>query len=446
MIRRPEFLLFVAIAVLACLSPVQNDTWWHLRSGQEMFRSHELLFTDTFSFTAHNQFFWNHSWLSQLLFYPVFRAGGLGLLTAACAAVIVAAWVVTWSMMSGAFADRLLLIGGALSCGMLTWSVRPQVFSILLLPVVLRLVSRDRWWPAALLFVLWANLHAGFVLGLLVAASSVPVAAIWDRDRFARRIAGVLACAAATLVTPLGLRNWTEIPASMARSRANSILEWQATPLTSEHLPFWLLAGVLLVAIGICWRRADSAETRVLLVAALVLLPLAVRTMRNIPAFAMLMAPAASRLMFPRQRKDSRPLVPIAVTAGFCVCAVSAVAVAWGVSWTRLGWHPMNSDAARAVASCRGPLFNTYTGGGPIIWFAPTQKVFVDSRQDPFPVEVVQAAGRIEHTGDYEAVFAQWRIHCAAVPPESPLVGRLSGAGWVKTFQDSQWAVLEAQP
>jgi len=147
--------------------------------------------------------------------------------------------------------------------------------------------------------VLWANLHAGFVLGVLLAASSVPVAAIWDRDRFARRIAGVIACAAATLVTPLGLRNWTEIPASMTRSRANSILEWQATPLTTEHLPFWLLAGVLLVAIGLYWRRADSAETRVLVVVALMLLPLAVRTMRNIPAFAMLMAPAASRLMFP---------------------------------------------------------------------------------------------------------------------------------------------------
>jgi hypothetical protein len=102
----------------------------------------------------------------------------------------------------------------------------------------------------------------------------------------------------------------------------------------------------------------------------------------------------------------------------------------------------MSEGAAKAVASCKGPLFNTYTGGGPIIWFAPTQPVFVDSRQDPFPVEVVQAAGRIEHTGEYDATFARWRIHCAAVPPESPLVGRLSGAGWVKTFQDSQWVVL----
>src|SRR3954454_1769773 len=113
-IRHPVFLLFVAIATLACLSPVQNDTWWHLRSGQEMFRTHQLLFTDRFSFTARGEFFWNHSWFSQLLFYALFRIGGLGLLTAACAAAIVAAWLVTWSMMRGAFADRLLLIGGAL--------------------------------------------------------------------------------------------------------------------------------------------------------------------------------------------------------------------------------------------------------------------------------------------------------------------------------------------
>jgi hypothetical protein len=30
------FLLFVALAVMACLTPAQNDTFWHLRSGQYM--------------------------------------------------------------------------------------------------------------------------------------------------------------------------------------------------------------------------------------------------------------------------------------------------------------------------------------------------------------------------------------------------------------------------
>src|SRR5207244_2048047 len=106
--------------------------------------------------------------------------------------------------------------------------------------------------------------------------------------------------------------------------------------------------------------------------------------------------------------------------------------------------HPISAAAAEAVESCKGPLFNTYTGGGPIIWFAPSQPVFVDSCQDPFPVELTQAAARIEHTGEYQAVFDRWQIQCAAVPPESPLVARLSDAGWIRTFQDGQWVVLQA--
>src|SRR5262245_55826505 len=63
-------LVFLALAVVACLMPTHNDTWWHLRSGQEMIRTRALLFEDRFSFTAYGGFFWNHSWLSQLVFYP----------------------------------------------------------------------------------------------------------------------------------------------------------------------------------------------------------------------------------------------------------------------------------------------------------------------------------------------------------------------------------------
>ena len=76
---------------MACLSPVQSDSWWHLRYGEEMFRSHRLLFVDTFSSTMFGQFFWNHSWLSQIIFYAVYRAGGL--LLTALAALITTAWL-----------------------------------------------------------------------------------------------------------------------------------------------------------------------------------------------------------------------------------------------------------------------------------------------------------------------------------------------------------------
>jgi hypothetical protein len=41
--------LFVVFA-LACLMPLQSDTWWHLRAGQEMWSRGLVMLHDEFSF------------------------------------------------------------------------------------------------------------------------------------------------------------------------------------------------------------------------------------------------------------------------------------------------------------------------------------------------------------------------------------------------------------
>ncbi len=370
-------------------------------------------------------------------------------MTGACAAAIVTAWAVLWRMMPGEITDRLLLVGLAVPSATITWSVRPQAFSLLLMALVLWRVSEDRWKVVPLLFVLWANLHAGFALGLVIVAVSVAVAALFDRDRLATRAGWALACGVATLVTPLGYRNWTEILQSMDRSRVNAIQEWRPTALPPEHLLFWLLGAGVLVLAGLRWNRLSRPADRVLAAAAVLFLPLAARSFRNVPAFAMLAAPACARLIHSKAEEQSSggPMgrsgrIAVGVAAAL---AVAVVGWAW-TSGTRLGWRPMSPQAAQAIASCPGPLYNTYEGGGPIIWFVPTQKVFVDSRQDPFPVALVQDATEVERTGDYRQLFATWGINCAALPPASPTGARLAADGWRMRFSDEQWRVLERAP
>ena len=74
-------LLFLAIALAAFLMPAQGDTWWQLRAGQEMWRTRDVLLRDTFSHTVNGAPWPNHEWLSQVLFYGAYEAGGLPLLT-----------------------------------------------------------------------------------------------------------------------------------------------------------------------------------------------------------------------------------------------------------------------------------------------------------------------------------------------------------------------------
>src|SRR5258707_14864817 len=85
-------LLFLAISLAAFLMPAQNDTWWQLRAGREMWLTRHVLLHDTFSHTVYGAFWPNHEWLSQVLFYGIYAAGGMPSLTMASAAAATAAW------------------------------------------------------------------------------------------------------------------------------------------------------------------------------------------------------------------------------------------------------------------------------------------------------------------------------------------------------------------
>jgi len=315
---------------------------------------------------------------------------------------------------------------------------------------VIRLAAYDRWRWLPLLFVLWANLHAGFAMGLALLIAAVVAAFVQDRERLWTRLGWTAVSGLATLVTPFGLENWRQIAASIGRSYANVIQEWQPTALPPQHLAFWGLAAVLAVMAVRRWKSLEDPADRVLLVAAIVACPLAMRSLRNVPTFMMIAAPAVSRLLYPRLKATANPPSPrqhpsrnLGLTAAALVAGLFVVASAWQQSWPMLGWRPIDSAEARAIAACPAPLYNTYESGGPLIWFVPSQPVFIDSRQDPFPIPFVQSATAVEATGDYEATFARWHINCAALPPQSPTAARLARDGWLLRFSDQRWRVFE---
>src|SRR6185369_10674238 len=71
--------------------------------------------------------------------------------------------------------------------------------------------------------------------------------------------------------------------------------------------------------------------------------------------------------------------------------AVVIVALAWIAPAPSLGWRPVRPQAAAAITACGQPLYNAYNDGGELIWFVPEQKVFLDNRQDPYPLPLLRA-------------------------------------------------------
>jgi hypothetical protein len=171
----------------------------------------------------------------------------------------------------------------------------------------------------------------------------------------------------------------------------------------------------------------------------------------------MLAAPAASRLLGPdfqirlrRSRPDQppspdHPLLNAALAGGIALLAAAVIVAAWATPIDRLEWRPFSPPALAALRGCAGPLYNHYDDGGFLIWFAPERAVFVDSRQDPYPLELLKEHEAIERgQRDIRPLLARYGITCAFLPKDSRTVKTLASLGWATRFRDDRYVVQAA--
>jgi len=161
-------LLFVVVALRACLMAAHADTYWQLRAGQDIWTTGHIPLTDTYSYTAAGRAWPNHEWLWQALVYPLFRVGGMPLVTAGGALVVVATLALVYRLMVGAVSVRFALLLLALPLASLVWALRPQILTLLGLAALVTLLARERFAPVPLLFLAWANAHGGVAFGGVV--------------------------------------------------------------------------------------------------------------------------------------------------------------------------------------------------------------------------------------------------------------------------------------
>ncbi|MBI3890248.1 MAG: hypothetical protein HY303_01810, partial [Candidatus Wallbacteria bacterium] len=170
--------LLLALFFLACLSPVVDfDVWLHLASGREMWRTGRVLSADVFSHTVLGKEWVYHEWLAALLGYGTWLAAGINGLVVMKALMMTASMGVLLATFSvrghGRGAPAALALLAAIVASNNVSLERPHLFTILFLNLYVYWLNRQRYrgtplpWGMAALAALWANLHGGFVLGLL---------------------------------------------------------------------------------------------------------------------------------------------------------------------------------------------------------------------------------------------------------------------------------------
>ncbi|MEE8424839.1 MAG: hypothetical protein V3S11_03375, partial [Elusimicrobiota bacterium] len=243
-------------AFFAFALPVLNpDLFWHLSAGRWIFEHLAFPRVDWLSHTMAGHPWCDFEWLAQVLYFAVHRLAGFGGLWAlklflylACAAVL---WKVLGLYRLGSFAKGLGIFAWALAVSPAN-DLRPENFSLLFFLVLFgglearrlnhlnKIPSKLLLGGTALLFAVWANLHAGFLYGLIL-LGLYTVVEITQRRRF-ELAAATFVAAGAALVNPYFHQVYV-VPLMHWRDMGDLelyISEWQgASILSSWLLPYW---------------------------------------------------------------------------------------------------------------------------------------------------------------------------------------------------------------
>ncbi len=428
------------LAVLRAGTLAESDTFWQVRAGELILDRHTIPTTDPFSWTAAGQPWTLNSWGFDALLAVAYRAFGLAAVALAGALFVLAVAAVLLALArrlgaTPAITGVVLIVGFALVYGWL--SVRPQLVDYVAVPLLVMLLGalvrgggrRVVVLGAVLaLSVLWVNLHATVLLGVLVAAAAAVLGAVSRLP--ARRVAALVLAAVAVavggLVNPKGPGVLSQ-SADVVRASEGVVIEWGHLDPTAPPQLLGLLFG--LVALVVAVRRRYPALAGGLAVCAAG----SVYAVRLLPILVVLAVPVIAALASATPVRDylARRMVVFRPAAIVFVAIVSVMAVG---SLGHLGQpapsiYPTTALLERIPAGCRP--FNSYALGGLVVLERPDVLVAVDSRNDVYGrtlvLDIEQAVRRT--TGDVEADVRG--AGCVLVPRDSGLAQRLRGQpGW----------------
>ena len=446
-IKEEKLYLIIAlllILIMAVRTPLETDMWWHLRVGEETLRNGEVYSVDTFSFTREGTDWINHSWLSQVVMFLTFQSGsyyGISVWVGVCA---VLSMLFIYLQMKGHPLLRSAVLLFAAVVSSVVWSPRPQIHTLVLFSLMSYLIFKYRStkqigylaWSIPI-FILWGNLHGGYVLGIIL-IGSVIVGEILNKvlfmefiDHLSWRNIGILSIFMVVsflviLINPFGLDMW-RIPFNTVgvETLQNLINEWASPDFHQafQQPMLWMLLGVFSL-IGLSKKSIDGAELLPLIVfswAALV-------ARRNFGPFAIIAAPIFSRYLaslidnwlntareklkwidkFIEKSSQSNKEIKPGFKNLINIILISSLLV--GVGWKIMDvndkefvqqaereFFPAAAVDWLETSEIKGNMFNDYNWGGYLIWHLRDTPVFVDGRTDLFGDEILN---------DYVDVFS----------------------------------------
>ena len=432
---------------------IDPDTLWQITVGQWILDHRAVPETDVYSFTKNGQPWISTQWLAQVLYAKAFSFAGWSGPVVLAATAIAATFALLARFLSRRLSESttLVFIAAALALTVPHLLARPHVLA---LPVMVAWVAglvaaADQCeaprWRLLPLMALWANLHGGFVFGLMLIAP-IALDAVLAAEEKARKALilrwagfGCLALIAACC-TPYG---WNALLAAQKILSLGGalplLLEWKPADFGSIG-PFELC---LLLGFGLVLHRGVTLPLmRIVLLLGLLHLALAQgRAAENLALVAplILAAPLARQIGGSDVFTSSTPPRRSALFA--CVATVLVAGTLAYTSVHRFAPH-MHGAPAAAVTELKklnlSRVFNDYDFGGYLI--ANGVAPFIDGRTElygeKFFVDHNAASGLMEPENLFR-LLDEYKIEATFMRTQSAATKLLDHIdGWQKIYSD----------
>jgi hypothetical protein len=461
-------LLFLVWAAATAVNPADPDLWHRLAVGEYVWHHGLLPKGDTFSYLASYQDIADHEWGSGVVLYALWSLGGG---TAIVLTKIMALAVTLALVVAAGKGDRrpTLLVMAFYAVVMLALlpsfqsTVRCMVFTHILFALWVYWWQRERRgrvvaaWPYPLTMIVWANLHGGFVVGLLWLALLTVVEATY-RGSWKKWAARFGWCVLATLINPYGWNLWVSTARALLATRHGfaewAAVTWVADPASYPGYKVLLPGTVIMLAYAIYRRGWKQVDQRGVILTS-VFLALALESARNTSLFAVVAGAVLPGFLRDRSSFSTmeRPLRRLTYLCGSAALALFPLysAILYGFSGGLTLDRPANSCPVGAVEfleqnNVRGNLLVPFNYGSYALWdLRGKMRVSMDGRYD-----LVYSPATYRRVDDFFNARGDWPTLLTSPAPNAILVPRADAVypkllvepGWNEAWRNDSDAVF----
>ncbi len=476
-------LFLILIFFMAIRLPVDTDFWWHLRSGQLTVQNRAPILQDVTSFTAFSQPWVNHSWLSQVIFFEIYKiAGETGVMLFVAIIATISIAFIYLRLKGNIFLKSLVILLGVLTTAVV-WSPRPQLLSLLFFALLLFFVEGENFKINTstlillpIFFIVWGNLHAGFSIGFIYLLCKLAgmifdliISNSWtDKIKWKavyQWLGLLLISAMAVIINPNGINIWlVQFNTISIPSLQNLIPEWASPNFHELYQQPFLWLWVLLIAFIMANGRQYKFQTIFPLI---VLGALGFISRRNYVYFSVFTIPILNselnifwkkrvhhinwleNILTKMSSMNKEPNLAfskiINSTIIFLLCFVTVGKIIYlgnpmiyKAYLNQLYPFELLTELRKQDPSAQRCL-NSYAWGGFLSWNVPEMLIFIDGRTDLYGEKIINDWLSMVNAGDeWRKEFNNYRINCIILEKNRPIVDHLISDSWKILYEDNQ--------